>query len=282
MAWGPGPGTAVMVDGGYRLTGRWSFASGCHHANWFGGMCTLVRPDGSEVRDAGGTPARPRLLFPASEAEITDVWQVSGLRGTGSDEYAVTDLFVPSDRAVPFWPQPAREPGPLYLFAAGGLGFTTAFAVGFSSVALGIAGGLLDTFLKLAITKTPRGMNGPLREQGAVQAQVGEAIATLASARTYLHQTIADVWEMASRTGELTLEQRVWIRLATTHAIQRATQVTDMVYHAAGATAIFNSQPFERRFRDAHAVSQQVQGRREHYETVGRYFMGLDTDLPWL
>jgi len=117
------------------------------------------------------------------------------------------------------------------------------------------------------------------REGGAARAQ-GEA--TLRSARTFFRQTVEEVWEAVSRTRTPTLEQRVLIRLATTHAIQRSTQVVDIAYHAAGATAIFTSQPFDRRFRDVHAVAQQVQGLQEHYETAGKFFLGLEPDMEWL
>ena len=282
VAWGPGPSAnALAVDGGYRVTGQWSFASGCHHATWLGGNCALVGEDGRPVLGEDGGPQRRLVLFSASDVEILDVWDVSGLRGTGSDSYAVTNLFVPGERAVAVPLQCPREPGPLYRFI-GGPSFVSAFAVGFAAVALGLARATLDALLDLAATKTPRGIRGLLREQAMTQAHVGQAEGILRSARAYLHQTVAGVWEAVSRTGELTLEQRVLIRLATTHAIQSGAQAVDMAYHAAGATAIFSTNPFERRFRDVHAVMQQIQGRQEHYETVGQFFLGLEPDTQWL
>ena len=210
-----------------------------------------------------------------------DVWQVSGLRGTASDAYTVTDLFVPEAHAVQLPLIHPTEPGPLYLFV-GGPSFVSVFAIGFASVALGLARATLDALVALARTKTPRAIRGLLRDQALTQAQVGQAEGTLRSARAFLHQTVGDVWEEVGRTGQLTLEQKVLIRLATTHAIQRSTQVVDAAYHAAGATAILVSDPFERRFRDMHAVAQQIQGRYEHYETAGQFFLGLEPDQEWL
>ena len=274
-AWGQGPCSAIRVEGGYRVTGRWSFASGIHHAGWLGvNQCPIVDEDGDPSLDETGAPERRSLLFPAAEAEIIDLWQVSGLCGTGSDGYAVSDLFVPDRRSPEKQP---REKGPLYVF-----GTTNVFATGFASVGLGIARAMLDAFLDLAVTKTPRGIKGVLREQAQVQAQVAQAEASLRSARAFLHQTVDDAWRAASDTRQLSLEQRILLRLATTHAIQRAAEVVDTVYYVAGATAIFNSNPFERRFRDMHAVTQQVQARQDHFETAGQFFLGLDPDGQWL
>src|SRR5207244_2226617 len=155
------------------------------------------------------------LLFPAADAEILDVWHVNGLRGTGSDTYAVTDVFVPEERTVAMPLRDPHEPGPLYRLVSGA-SFNGVFAAGFASVALGLARATLDAFLDLAQTKSPRGLRGLLREQAMIQGQIGRAEATLRSARSFLRETIAEVWEAVSCTGEFTLEQRVHIRLATT------------------------------------------------------------------
>ena len=225
IAWGPGPtATARAVDDGYRVSGEWSFASGCHHATWLGGNCALVDETHHPVLGGDGTAQRRLVLFPVSEAEFTDVWHVSGLQGTGSDSYQVTNLFVPGDHAVSVPLACPREQGPLYRFV-GGPSFVSTFAIGFGAVALGLAGATLDAFLDLASTKTPRGIQGLLREQPMTQAQVGEADAILRSARAFLHQSVAEVWEAVCRSGELTMSQRVLIRLATTHAIQCGAQV---------------------------------------------------------
>ncbi len=273
-AWGPGAGTALPAEGGYRITGEWSFASGCRHATWLGGNCALLGGGGEPKLEPDGTPQRCMMLFPAGEAEFRDMWDVSGLRGTASDTYQVSDLFVPADRAVPFRNAHVYEPGPLYLFR--GDVFSTGYPIGFASVALGLARSALDAFLELASTKTPRLLTEPLCDQAVVQMDVGLAEARLRSSEAFLRQAVNDAWDTGTRTRTFPQAQRMLIRLSATHAIQCSAEVVDMVYQAAGATAIFTSNAFERRWRDVHAVTQQFQGRREHYRTAGRFFLGAD------
>ena len=279
MAWGPGPeARAVAVDGGYRVTGTWSFASGGRHATWFGGYCQVYEPDGTPRRRGNGEPEGRTMLFPAASVKMTDVWQVIGLRGTGSDSYSVTDLFVPREYAVSRDdPAERRQPGALYCFPTGSL-----FASGFAGVALGIARSTLDEFIKLASDKTPRGLSGPLRENAVIQSQVGRAEGQLRSARMFLMGSLGEIWGAVGRSGVLTLDQRMQIRLAATYAIHEAKEVVDTAHHAAGATAIFNASDFDRRFRDMHAVTQQLQGRQSHFETVGRFLFGLEPDTTFL
>jgi alkylation response protein AidB-like acyl-CoA dehydrogenase len=278
LAWGPGKGQAVPVEGGYRVTGQWSFASGSRHASWLGGHSTVVRPDGSPVLGEHGAPVPLTLLFPREQARMDDIWQVSGLRGTASDAYAVADLFVPESFTLcRDDPSRRREPGPLYGFRQDNV-----FAIGFASVALGIARGALDAFLELAADKTPRGRSSVLRDDPVVRSEIARAEANWRSGRAFLREVAAGAWEMARETGGITLAERVQIRLAATHAIQLAAQALDVAYHHAGATAIFERHPFERRFRDLHAVTQQVQGRYSHYENVGRHLFGLDPDTSFL
>src|SRR5262249_62245434 len=157
-AGGPGPASrAVAVDGGYRVTGTWSFASGCRHATWLGGDCPIYAADGSRVRNDAGKAVERTMLFPAASARIVDVWHVSGLRGTGSDAYTVSDLFVPGEYSISRDdPAERRQPGPLYCFPTGSL-----YASGFASVALGIGRRMLDGLVELAKEKTPRGFKGP-------------------------------------------------------------------------------------------------------------------------
>jgi len=274
LAGGYGSAAARRVPGGYRLTGTWSYASGIRHATWLRGNCRLLDERGEPVRTAEGAPEGMMLFFPVSEAKIEDVWYVSGLRGTGSERYSVSELFVPEHRAILKRPP---EPGPLYCF-----GNNQVFSIGFASVAMGLARASLDGFFRLASVKTPRGLRGLLREQPRVQGEIAFAEATLRSTRAYLRQAVAEVWQAVSATGELTLSQRIDLRLATTYAIQRCAEVVDAVYHHAGGTAVYSDQPFERRFRDMHAVTQQVQARPDHYEPAGQFLMGMEPDRQWL
>ena len=279
LAWGPGPDArAVTVDGGYRLSGLWSFASGCRHATWLGGHAPICEPDGSFRRNSAGKVIERTLLIPADEAQIVDVWHVSGLKGTGSDAFTVTDVFVPHEYSISRDdPGERRQPGPLYCFPAGSL-----YASGFAGVALGIARRMLDSFRALATEKTPRGFKRPLAENAVIQSQVAQAEAQLRSARRFLLGSLDEIWRAVGSTGILTLDQRVLIRLASTYAIHQAKGVADMTHHAAGATAIFVESAFDRGFRDIHAVTQQLQGRQSHFETVGRFLFGLEPDTTFL
>jgi len=275
IAWGPGAGAkAVEVEGGYRATGSFSFASGGRHATWLGALSQIVSEDGTPRRAADGTPEMRTLLLPAAKAPFKDIWDVIGLRGTGSDAYSISDLFVPRAYSVARDdPSERRYHASLYAMSTLSL-----FACGFACVALGIARSMLDAFVALAREKTPRGFKHSLALSGSVQLEVGEAEAELRGARMYLMGALSEVWREVERSNRLTLDQRLSIRIASTYTIQRAKSVADWAYHAAGATAIFASNAFERRFRDIHTVAQQVQGRRSHFESYGKVLFGLEAD----
>jgi alkylation response protein AidB-like acyl-CoA dehydrogenase len=278
LAWGPGPGEARVVDGGYRVTASFAFASGSHEASWLGAHLPVIERDGRPRLQADGAAAIYTFLFPKAAARMTDIWHVVGLKGTGSDQYSVSDLFVPARFCVARDAGAARhETGLLYRFTSLQL-----YASGFAGVAMGIARGALDALIELARDKVPRGARRTLRDNQVVQAQVARAEAKLGAARSFLLRSLAAITDAVARSGELTLDQRMTIRLAATFAIHEARDVVDLVYHAAGATAVFAANPFERRFRDIHTVTQQLQGRQEHYQTVGQYRLGLEPDLMWL
>jgi alkylation response protein AidB-like acyl-CoA dehydrogenase len=278
LAWGP-PTTskAIVAEGGYRLSGTFNFASGSRHATWLGGQAPIVDAEGTPRR-RNGVPERRTLLFPATSAAMKDVWHVIGLRGTGSDSFTVTDVFVPHEHSFARDdPAERRYQAPLYCFPQGSL-----YASGFAGVAMGIARGLLDDFVALATDKTPRGYSRALRESAVTQSQVAQAEARLGAARIYLLSSLREIWGAVGRTGALELDQRIAIRLAASHAIRQAREVGDFAYHAAGGTAVFTSNAFERRFRDIHTVSQQLQGRDDHFETVGKFLLGLEPDTTFV
>jgi alkylation response protein AidB-like acyl-CoA dehydrogenase len=275
VAWGPpGPAEAHAVPGGYRLTGTWSFASGSHHATWLGAHVAILDPNGVlQLRPDGGRAMRT-LLFPKASASLTDIWHVIGLRGTGSDSYTVTDLFVPEKYTVLREnAAKAHQTGLLYAFSSSNI-----YASGFAGVALGIARSALDAFVELARDKIPRGAKRTLRDNNVVQAQVSQSEARLCAARAFLLGSLDEIWRDVSGSRRLTMDHNTTIRLASTWAIHQARDVVDMAYHAAGATAIFENNPFERRFRDVHTVIQQYQGRQAHFETVGQVLLGLEPE----
>jgi alkylation response protein AidB-like acyl-CoA dehydrogenase len=279
LAWGAGAeGEAVAAEGGYRVSGRWRFASGGRHATWLGGHCRVFEADGSPRRNADGEQVQRTALFPRSVAAIADDWYVMGLRGTRSEGYGVDDLFV--EDALTLDRDTAAEcriNSALYRFST-----TNVYASVFSGVALGIARAMLNDLLELAGNKHPRGARSSLRESAVMQTRLAELEARLGSARAYQRLALTEVWRKVEEAGSLEMADRARLRLATTHAINQATDVTEEVYRLAGATAIFESRPFERRFRDAHAVSQQVQGRHTNFETVGRFMLGLDVDTMFM
>lgn len=275
-AWGPAPdGRAIAVDGGYRVSGRWMFASGGRNATWLGCHSFVHEADGTPRRHADGSPVVRTMIVPAASVEMSDVWHVMGLRGTGSDAYAVNDLFVPEERSIDReYLAERRQPGALFSFPIG-----LVYAAGFAGIALGIARALLDAFIELACGKTPSGRKLALRDDNVVQLQVAQAEAQYRASRLLLWDAYGAAFRAAAADGRLSVAQRIDLRLAASHAIQQAVAIADTAYHAAGATAIFTSNPFERRFRDIHTLAQQQQGRLAHFQSVGKHMLGLEPDL---
>jgi indole-3-acetate monooxygenase len=277
LAWGAGTaGKAVVCEGGYKVTGSWQFASGGKHATWLGGHSMVFEADGSPRVNERGRQADRTALFPRDVADIHDDWHVMGLKGTRSEGYTVTDLFVPDaltlDRDDP---SECRNAAPLYVFPT-----TLVYASCFSGVALGIGRGALDDLIALATTKTQRSARSSMRESPVFHTELAELEARWGAARAYQQTVLIEVTDEVTATGDLSVANRARIRLAATHAINEATSVVQRVYRMAGSSAIFENAPFERRFRDMHAVSQQMQARQSHYETVGRQIMGLDSSSP--
>jgi alkylation response protein AidB-like acyl-CoA dehydrogenase len=275
VAWGPPNACkATAVDGGYLISGKWDFASGCRQATWMGAHGPVVERDGSLRRDAKGHTAIRSLLFPVSQATLLDTWNPIGLRGTASDSYRVDNLFV-AERfsSTRNEPELRRERGPLYAFTMQGL-----YAVGVAGVALGLARAMLDEFVELARRKAPRYLTR-LAENAVIQADVARAEANLGASRAYLVDTLATIYAHADDIAPIDIADRARVRLAATHAIHIALEVADFTYKAAGVDAIFPGSPFERRFRDIHTVSQQIQSRSAHYEAVGRILLGTMPEI---
>jgi alkylation response protein AidB-like acyl-CoA dehydrogenase len=279
LAWGPGPKVkAVECEGGYRVTGVWSFASGGRHATWLGAHCPVYAADGSPKRDANGAQIERTMLVRTEDVTWTDIWNTVGLRGTASDQFTLNDLFVRADHSITReFDRERREDGPLYRMGSG-----TCYQVGFAGVACGIARGALDNFVDVARNKVPRGAKSALRDNAVVQSGLAQAEVHLRAARSFLLQSMADIWADLVAGNDITVEQRITIRMAATHAIHKAREAVDFTYNAAGATAIFDGHPLERRFRDIHTVTQQLQGRLSHFETVGAWMMGADCDLTFV
>lgn len=279
LAWGPGPKVkAIECDGGYRVTGVWAFASGGRHATWLGAHCPIYQADGSPRLDADGVQLERTMLVRTEDVQWTDIWNTVGLRGTASDQFSLDDVFVPAEYSITRdFDKECRETGPLFRMSAG-----TCYQVGFAGVACGIARGALDSFIDVARNKVPRGQKSPLRDNAVVQSNLAQAEVNLQSARGFVLQSMASVWKDLSAGATITIDQRILIRMAATNAIHKAREAVDFAYNAAGTTAIFANHPLERRFRDIHTVTQQLQGRLSHFETVGAWMMGAEANLTFV
>jgi indole-3-acetate monooxygenase len=264
---------AIAVPGGYRVTtppGGQGFSTGCRHASWVAAHAQIT--ENGRVRMEGDAPEARYMFVPVAEAQLLDTWHTRGMRGTGTHHFAVSDVFVPTERTV--LSQTARliEDAPLYRIPR-----TLLFASGDAAVAFGMSRTCLETFGELAGAKTPRAMPTLLREQPMIQMMVGQAEATLRSGRAFLYEAVRDAWS-ASVNNALTLEHRANLRLATTHGIRLAAQIIDSIYNASGATAAYEDHLIQRHFQDIHVITQHLQGRLAHYELIGRYWLGLKID----
>jgi alkylation response protein AidB-like acyl-CoA dehydrogenase len=272
LAWGPGKAEAKAVDGGYLVTAKTMFVSGSHHATWLATHCsTVYEQDGSVRMGKGDKPEIRTTFIPANETTLSDKWYVFGLRNTGSDGFELKEHFVPEEHTIvrATMIEGADELSPLYNFSTMAI-----YAMGFSSVALGLSAAVLDKFLEIAQDKKPRNAADVLRDNPVVQDEVARMRAKLRGARRYLFAEVEDAWQETLINGAPTLEQRLEIRLAATHAIHEAKTVVDTLFDTGGTSSIFADGPFERRLRDIHAVALQIQGRKTHFRTVGEWLMG--------
>jgi alkylation response protein AidB-like acyl-CoA dehydrogenase len=264
---------AVAVPGGFRVTGRQPFSTGCKHASWVAAHATVIE-DG-EVRQRNGRPEARYCLLPVTQVELLDTWNTRGMRGTGTHTFDVKDVFVPEERTVFPYGAAIVSPGPRYKIP-----LTLGFGAGDGMVALGLARSCLNAFYELAGSKAPRLMQGLLRDQPITQFTAGQAEAALRSGREFLLAAARDIWNEATSSDAptLSLDQRMNVRLAATHAIRLASQIVDSVYQACGATVVFDGHLIQRHFLDMHVITQHSQGRLAHYELVGKHNLGLQID----
>jgi len=268
-------GRAVAAPGGYRVTGHWFFASGCMHSSLLHGACKVFDGDAPRRRPNGDQDVRIAYFYPKTQARIIDTWNVSGMRGTGSHDIEVEDLFVPEEHTFSALDRRARVTGPMNRMH----GFDLA-GCGFCCVGLGVARAAIDEFVELAQVKVPRSSSELLRDRAIVQARVGEAEALLRSGRAFLFATVQEMWETVLAKEFVTERQRSDLRMAMTHAAQNAAQATHIVCATAGTTSIFNSSPLERYARDAEVVTRHNQLQFVNYEAVGRTMLGLESNSP--
>jgi indole-3-acetate monooxygenase len=277
---------AVVVPGGFRVTGRQPFSTGIKHASWVAAHAQII--ENGEVRQRLGRPEARYCLVPAAQVELIDTWHTKGMRGTGTHSFEVRDIFVPEERTVLTYDPPLVSPGPRYRIP-----ITLGFGAGDGMVALGLARNCIDAFFEVAGAKAPRNLTGLLRDQSISQVAVGQAEAALRSGRAFLMQAAHDIWDEATSTDAPTtsLDTRTQLRLAATHAIRLAAGIVESLYTACGASVVFEGPVhaeedpgrrgghlLHRLFHDMHVITQHSQGRLAHYELVGRHCLGLQID----
>jgi alkylation response protein AidB-like acyl-CoA dehydrogenase len=262
-------GDAIVVDGGYRVKGRWPLGSGRQHSAWIVGGCRILDGDQPRLRP-DGAPVTRILFFPAADCEILDTWHSIGLRGTGSHDYAVADVFVPAARSLSFRDAPV-EPGPLYAMPTIAL-----FATILAAVPLGIARHAIDIMRNLARTKIASRSRRSLSEDATMQANLGIAEAALRSARAFLYKALDDAWKAVSAGQALGIEQRAMLWLASTHTATAAKQAAELMFTAGGSASPYTSGGLERCVRDIHAAGQHVTLAPPNYQMAGQAFMDLD------
>lgn len=269
-------GKAYPVDGGYRVHGRWDFASGIDHANWL--MCTCIIMDGDTPRQIpAGVPQTRALMVPASKVTIVDTWSVVGMCGTGSHDFVVQDVFVPASHSFSFAEPPQAE-GPLYHPR---LLFVVTWTATVAN-ALGIARGAMDTFVALATQAHSTSSPTLLRDRPLVQTRVAEAEAILSAARAYVLTTVGAAWEAVCAGVPDPGPAIAQARLAITHGMHEAVRAVDLLFHAAGTNAVYRKHGLERYFRDVHAAVQHAAGLPSHLESAGKVLLGLrPTDIGW-
>jgi alkylation response protein AidB-like acyl-CoA dehydrogenase len=250
---------AVKAPGGYRVTGRWPFVSGCEHSTWLSGNA-LVFDGETQVFNANETPRVRIVLFPREAATIIDTWTATGLRATTSHDVAVSDVFVPEEYSL-WWSDGPRQPGPLYPVRF--------MLITHAAHALGIARAALDHLVELAEHKHLTRGTGVLREQPQLQHNLAQAEALVQSARALMWDATAEAWDLLCTGQSPGLRHRARLRLAMTHAVQSAAQAVDLAWAAAGSSPVYTSSPLERCFRDIHVATQHAAVGLFSYQTIG-------------
>ena len=267
-------GTAHAVAGGYRVTGRWNFASGVDNARWVYCTCTMMDGD-TPLRSATGAPVLRAVWIPIESATIIDTWSVMGMRGTGSKDFTIEDVFVPEARSC-LSDAPPSQTGPLFNRRAWYVHLWTPSAAN----ALGIARGAIDSLKELATSEASTLSTSLLRDRSMVQARIGEAEAIVGAARAYVFDTVGRLWDTLCAGQEPSDQQVAQARLALVHAMHESVRAVDKVFHAAGTNAIYTRHPLERAFRDVHVAVQHGAALPVYFEAAGKVMLGLRPTEP--
>lgn len=264
-------GKAIVSDGGYRVSGRWQFSSGCQHSSYLVGNCFVFEDDTQRLQE-GGSPETRLCYLPAERCEILDTWTTTGLRGSGSHDFAATDVFVPAEQTFNPRTSPIQRDGPLYAFPF-------MFIVNGAGVPLGTARAAIDALIELATTKQTLAGTG-LRDEAWVRTAVARADTLLGGARGYVFDALGDVWETLVKGDTPSLRQRARYRLTLAGASQLCVEAVDLMYQAAGGSSVYATNPLDRLFRDAHTVHQHITNSPKVFETAGQMLLGMDPGVP--
>jgi alkylation response protein AidB-like acyl-CoA dehydrogenase len=266
-------GAAAEVDGGVRVSGRWRFASGVTHADWY---CVgfMIMEDGQPRMTPHGPDIRHGMM-PVTEAQILDTWYVSGMCGTGSTDVACDNVFIPRHRVFSLLDDSAFRPEPLYQMPE-----LSAVAPPIAAVALGIARAAVDELMELAPTKTPALSQALLSEKPVAQVEVARAEGALGAARAFLHQTVGDAWDAVCRGEKPSRHQQALIRIASNQATETASRVAHTMSTLAGGTSVYNSSSFQRHARDTDVITHHMTQSPHVWEDAGRALFGMEPLAP--
>jgi indole-3-acetate monooxygenase len=267
------PGRAVEGEGGYRVTGRFAWASGIHQARWVVANCFVF--DGDQMRkSAAGLPVALGLLMPKEDCNVLDTWHVLGMRGTGSTEFEVNGAFVPKDMAVRFFGADSQHSYPIFHLPP------TYFGYNHVSVMNGIARSALAALKALANTKTTAMTRTDLRDEPQAQYAVAKAEAMIEANGLAVKESFRELWAKVAAGESVPLATRARLRRHVAHAAECAVEAVQLCYRAAGSTAIYESAPFERALRDVNAAATHITTRRVMMEEAGRVAFGLLPQTP--
>jgi alkylation response protein AidB-like acyl-CoA dehydrogenase len=262
--WAP-RGTGRTVDGGVVVSGRWAFCSGITHADMMFAGCLI---DDQRVPSV--------VALRKEDLQVLDTWHTLGLRGTGSHDTVADDVFVPADRVFSLLDGPTLD-RPLYRFPVFGF-----FALSIAAAALGNARAAIDDLVALASEKKGLGSTRTLAQRPATQAAVATAESALSAARALYYQAIEAGWEASQDGDGVSVEARNRLRLAATHAVRTSADVVRDMYDLAGGTAIYDSAPLQRRFRDAYTATAHFQVNEASRELPGRVLLDQPADVSML
>lgn len=267
-------GRAEVVDGGYQVSGRMPFSSGCEHSDWFVVGCRVFSAGEPCVLD-GGIPVTRQCFVPRRAVRILDTWDSLGLRGSGSHDLEIEGHFVPGAHSFSFQEFKPYRRSPLYVFPM-------SILLNFSSVPLGIAKSVVDEFSRRshrpARTTFINGEITPPRDlcdEFFVQDAIGRAAAKLASSRAYLYSTIEGFWQTLKSGAEPRPEQVAHFYLVHTHVFESCKEAVDLVFKTSGGGAVYKRNVVEQKLRDIQTINQHVINSLRSYSVGGRLLLGL-------